>query len=87
MIAMLLAAQLTAVPADGTRTVIIDPPSRGDLIHRRPAASTCFGGAGRLEASFGTPAALYRKGDRPAVGLRKWADYPNGTFCRVEASR
>jgi hypothetical protein len=34
-----------------------------------------------MEASLTEPTALYRKGDRPAKGLKRWADYPDAKAC------
>jgi hypothetical protein len=91
MIALLLAAQISAAALPRGLPLETIPPPRGELIRVLPLpasrAASCFGGAGRVEVGFAEPTALYRQGDRPAVGLRKWADYPTGSFCRVEAQR
>jgi hypothetical protein len=86
MIALVLAAQLIA--ADVPR----NPPGafvspRAEIIQTLPRATACMGGVGRLEASLAEPAALYRKGDRPAKGLRRWADYPQASVCLIGAAR
>jgi hypothetical protein len=94
MIAMLLAAQLSAEIVRGMPVDVVPPrdaalvrmaaaPGIG-FVRRLPVAKSCPG-AGRMEASLAEPAALYRRGDRPAVALRKWVDYPDGQFCQVEA--
>jgi hypothetical protein len=92
MIAMLLAAQITAVavPQGLPLEAILPPrgyitPRIGNGIVRALPAKSCPG-AGRMETSFAEPAALYRRGDRPAVMLRKWVDYPEGRYCHVEAA-
>jgi hypothetical protein len=88
MIALLLAAQLSAA-APQAQPFAIAPAARGDFIQlrQRPKASNCLGSIGQMEVSFAQPAALYRKGDRPARGFRKWADYPEPMLCAVEAGR
>jgi hypothetical protein len=94
MIAMLLAAQLSAEIVRGMPVDVVPPrdpalvrmaaaPGIG-FVRRLPVAKSCPG-AGRMEASLAEPTALYRHGDRPAVALRKWVDYPDGQFCQVEA--
>lgn len=94
MIAMLMAAQLSAEIMGGMPVEVVPPrdaalvrmaaaPGAG-LVRRLPVAKSCPG-AGRMEVSLAEPAALYRHGDRPAVGLRKWVDYPEGRLCQVEA--
>ena len=98
MIALLLAAQLSAdivrgMPADiappstlrGGIARIVPYPGSGILV-RRPQAGDCpF--AGRVETSLTSPTALYRKGDRPAKGLKNWVDFPEGQLCLVETAR
>jgi hypothetical protein len=90
MLALLLAAQITAAPAPQGLPLDVIPPPRGyimplpGLIRGLPA-KTCAG-AGRMEASFGKPIALYRTGDRPAKRLLRWADYPDPRICAVEAA-
>ena len=88
MIALLLAAQLSAA-APQAQPPAITPPAKGDFIQlrQRPKATNCLGNIGRMEVSFAQPAALYRKGDRPAQGLRKWADYPEPMLCAIETDR
>ena len=87
MIAMLLAAQITAAALPQGVPLETIPPPRGyfmplpGLIRALPAKNCP--GAGRLEVSFGKPIALYRYGDRPAKGLRRWADYPDPYICAV----
>ena len=83
MIALLLAAQLSAEIARGMPAEVIVPPRAG-LIRTVPGSQPrACPNAGRLEASLAEPMALYRKGDRPAIGLRKWADYPEGQRCLI----
>jgi hypothetical protein len=88
MIALLLAAQLSAATPQA-QTPDVVPPTRGDFVQllQRRKATSCIGNIGQMEISFAQPAALYRKGDRPARGLRKWADYPEPMLCAVEAGR
>jgi hypothetical protein len=81
MIALLLAAQLSADIARGPAAGI--PAPKSDLIRTLPKAQACFGGAGRMEVSLAQPTALYRSGDRPAAPLRKWVDYPEAQHCLV----
>jgi hypothetical protein len=95
MIAMLLAAQLSAaLPRDAAldQSPSFNSPAvrsafggRAGIITRLPALATCPG-AGRMEASLSQPAALYRRGDRPARMYLKWADYPDGRMCMVEVA-
>ena len=88
MIAMLLAAQIGAAALPQGLPLEAVPPPPGyiaraaGLLHVLPAR-TCPG-AGRVEASFGQPIALYRSGDRPAKALKHWADYPDPRSCLVE---
>jgi hypothetical protein len=94
MIAMLLAAQIAAALPQGLPLETI-PPARGsiapgragDIMRTGPAAKSCDLASGRLEVSMAQPAALYRKGDRPAKGFRNWVDYPQGQLCLVETGR
>lgn len=91
MIAMLLLAQLGAAQLMAAE-VPRNPPGnfvspRAEIIQTLPKAVACMGSAGRLEASLAEPAALYRKGDRPAKGLRRWADYPQASVCLVGSGR
>jgi hypothetical protein len=87
MIAMLLAAQLSAEIVRGMPADVIVPPRAGLIrIVPGPQPKACAN-AGRFEASLAEPTALYRKGDRPAVGLRKWADYPEGQRCLIGGAR
>jgi hypothetical protein len=98
MLALLLAAQITAAAAPQGLPLDVIPPPRGYVIPpprgyimplpgliRGLPAKTCAG-AGRMEASFGKPTALYRSGDRPAKPLARWADYPDPYICAVEAA-
>ncbi|HEX3366138.1 hypothetical protein [Phenylobacterium sp.] len=92
MIALLLAAQLSAQALPAAPAVqLFDAASQtrsSEIIRALPKKGVCGGpNAGRLEVSLAEPAALYRKGDRPAHGLKNWIDYPNGQLCLVEAAR
>jgi hypothetical protein len=97
MIAMLLAAQLSAEIARGMPIDQIPPPpnrarafivpTQGNgLVRIVPMLKDSCPGAGRVETSLAEPTALYRAGDRPAVALRRWVDYPEGRGCLVEAA-
>ncbi len=97
MIAMLLAAQLSAEIVRGMPAEAVAPP-RGETVQAvrvlpgfpgglvRILPSGNCPGAGRMETSLPEPTALYRKGDRPAKGLKNWADYPDPRMCLVEAA-
>jgi hypothetical protein len=90
MIAMLLAAQIGAAALPQGLALEAVPPPRGYIspttsVFRVLPARNCPG-AGRMETSFAKPAALYRSGDRPAKGLRRWADYPEPRLCAVEVA-
>jgi hypothetical protein len=94
MIAMLLAAQIAAAAVPHGMGIEAAPPPRGFVTPMRPdeiirtlPGKGCGASLGQTEVSFAQPAALYRKGDRPAKGLRDWIDYPNGQLCLVEAAR
>jgi hypothetical protein len=90
MIAMLLAAQITAAALPQGLPLEAVPPPRGyiapmgGLIRGLPAKNCP--GSGRMEASFRRPIALYRSGDRPAKPLLRWADYPDPRICAVEVA-
>jgi len=89
MIALLLAAQLSAAAPQAQPPAVV-PPAKGDFVQlqlQRRKATNCIGNIGQMEVSYVQPAAPYRHGDRPARGLRKWADYPEPMLCAVEASR
>jgi len=96
MIAMLLMAQLGAAqldrdfsraPADSAAAVADGPAQPAELLpafpglRARVVTSGRCPAAGRMEASTLEPLALYRKGDRPAKGLKNWADYPDAKAC------
>ena len=93
MIALFLAAQLGAatlpsiLPPEQIVLPRIVAASRGTVLQARPVAAGCVGSPGRVEASVAEPTALYRKGDRPAKGLRRWADYPEASMCLIGAGR
>lgn len=96
MIAMLLAAHLSAeimrgmpvdqMPPPRAARVDIVPTLGNGLIRVLPMQKGSCPGAGRMEVSLAEPTALYRAGDRPAVALRRWVDYPEGRYCHVEAA-
>jgi hypothetical protein len=96
MIALLLAAQLSAtfpqgvsldqVPPTNAARVHIVPTQGNGLIRVLPMLRGSCPGAGRMEASLAEPTALYRAGDRPAVALRRWVDYPEGRGCLAGAA-
>ena len=68
--------------AGGSRASMTMP--RGEpLTSQLPRKSVCKGDPARMEVSLAEPIALYRKGDRPAKGLKNWADYPDGVLCAV----
>jgi len=89
MIALLLATQIAATAAPAPPSVqrfVVG--SSNELIRVLPSKQVCMGHPGHVEVSLKTtPIALYRQGDRPPKGLRKWADYPDGALCAVEAGR
>lgn len=90
MIALLLATQLVGVAASNPNLQTFDSPAparASDLIRQLPHKAACKNDLGRLEVSFGQPVALYRQGDRPPKGLKKWADYPDGQICAVEDAK
>ena len=90
MIALLLAAQLSAQLPTNPHVQLFDatPPTRSsELIRTLPAKGVCAGAPGRMEVSLAQPAALYRKGDRPARVFGYWAAYPDGQLCLVEAAK
>jgi hypothetical protein len=83
---MLLIAQLSAVqtPAEimGARppSNFVTPQARSEIITRLKPAGPC-GAAGRMEAAYAVPTALYRHGDRPAKFYSRWQDYPDARGC------
>lgn len=89
MIGLLLATQLLAAAPAVPPQAPAAPPGRSDqqILHPLPARQACAGAPpGHVEVALpATPSALYRDGDRPVKGLRKWADYPDGVVCAVEA--
>lgn len=88
MIAMLLIAQLSAAPI--TPAVQQITPPRTELaasLLARPKAHPCIANLGRMEISLAEPTALYRKGDRPAKGLKEWASYPEPQLCLIGGAR
>lgn len=89
MIALLLAAQLSAALPINPHVQLFDapPPRSSELIRTLPAKGACVGAPGRMEVSLARPAALYRQGDRPAKVFNYWAAYPDGQVCLVEAVR
>lgn len=94
MIAMLLAAQIAAAAVPHSVGIETAPPPQGfitplrsDEIARTLPGKGCAPAVGQMEVSMAQPTALYRRGDRPARGLKNWVDYPDGQLCRVEATR
>jgi hypothetical protein len=90
MIALLLASHLVGIaPANPPPQNFVTPaPARAsELIRQLPHQAACKNDLGRLEASYATPAAVYRNGDRPGKVLKKWVDYPDGQICSVEAAK
>jgi hypothetical protein len=89
MIALLLASQIVGAAPASPPPGFVSPasPRASEIIRTLPAKAACRNDLGRLEASYATPAALYRQGDRPPKGLKNWADYPDGTLCAVEATK
>ena len=90
MIALLVATQLVGVVASSLnlQNFVSPAPLRAsELIRQLPHKAACKNDLGRLEASFATPAALYRQGDRPPKALKKWVDYPDGQLCAVEEAK
>lgn len=90
MIAMLLAAQISAATLPQATPLDTVLPPRGYIapagaLVRNLPAKACPG-SGRLETSFGSPTALYRRGDRPAKPLLRWVDYPDARHCLAEAA-
>jgi len=86
MIAMLLIAQLTAQAAPAMPAVQALAPRAETgslLIADRQKPHPCVANLGRMEVSLAQPTALYRKGDRPAKGLREWASYPKPELCLI----
>jgi hypothetical protein len=86
MIALLIASQLVGViPSNpNLQNFAVPPPAHGsEIIRQLPRKAVCKNDLGRVEVSFATPAALYRKGDRPAKPLQNWIDYPDGAVCLV----
>ena len=90
MIAILLAAQIAAAAVPQGSSPGIVPPPRGFItplrtneLVRTLRGHGCSGNIGRMEVSMAQPTALYRKGDRPAKGLKNWIDYPTGQLCLV----
>ena len=90
MIAMLLAAQISAevvrgMPAD----VVLPAPiivQSGELVrmHRFRQAKICSA-ASRLQTSFATPTLLYREQDRARTHFSKLKDLPPAEACLVGA--
>lgn len=90
MIALLLAAQLSAQAPPTPQVQLFKAPiqARTAGVVAALPSKACGAPLGRMEVSLLTqPAALYRQGDRPATGLKKWADYPDGQLCLVDDVR
>jgi hypothetical protein len=89
MLALVLAAQLTVQMPPVPQVQLFRWPvqSRTAGVISALPSKACGAALGRLEVSLAQPTALYRQGDRPAKGLRRWVDYPDGQLCRVEDAR
>jgi len=90
MLALVLAAQLSVQMPPTPPVQLFKAPvqtNAAGVISNLPSKA-CGAPLGRMEVSLPTqPTALYRQGDRPAKGLKKWADYPDGQVCLVEDAR
>ena len=91
MIAMLLAAQLSAESVRGMPADVVLPPKPAmresdDLIrmHRFRQAKICSA-ASRLQTSYATPTLLYREQDRARTHISKLKDLPPAEACLVGA--
>lgn len=91
MIAMLLAAQLSAVTVQGAPAAIALPRlavigENPDVVrmHRFRQAKICSA-ASRLQTSFATPTLLYREQDRARTRFSKLKDLPPAEACLVGA--
>jgi len=91
MIAMLLAAQLSAVAAPAApaaaalpRPVVIGESTELVRMHRFRQAKICSA-ASRLQTSFATPMLLYREQDRARTHFSKLKDLPPAEACLVGA--
>jgi hypothetical protein len=92
MIAMLLAAQLSAEIMRGAPTDVALPKAAvigesTELVrmHRFRQAKICSA-ASRLQTSFATPTLLYREQDRARTHFSKLKDLPPAEACLVGAS-
>lgn len=84
MIAMLLIAQLSAQAPILPAVQTLPPRAEaGAAFAARQKPHPCVANLGRMEVSTAEPTALYRKGDRPAKGLREWASYPAPQICLI----
>ena len=90
MIAMLLAAQLSAEVVRGAPADVVLPArpamvgESADLVrmHRFRQAKICSA-ASRLQTSFATPTLLYRQQDRARTHVSKLKDLPPAEACLV----
>ena len=92
MIAMLLAAQLSAevmrgAPADAAlpRSAVIGESTELVRMHRFRQAKICSA-ASRIHTSFATPTLLYREQDRARTHFSKLKDLPPAEACLVGAA-
>ena len=92
MIAMLLAAQLSAEVMRGMPADVVAPTGpaivqSGELVrmHRFRQAKICSA-ASRLQTSFATPTLLYREQDRARTHFSKLKDLPPAEACLVGAT-
>jgi len=84
MIAMLLIAQLSAQAPIVPAVQIVQPRTEAAMpLAARARPHPCIANLGRMEVSLAQPTALYRKGDRPAKGLRNWVAYPEPQLCLI----
>jgi hypothetical protein len=92
MIAILLAAQLSAVAVQGAppaamafpRLAIVGENADVVRMHRFRQAKICSA-ASRLQTSFATPTLLYREQDRARTHFSKLKDLPPAEACLVGA--
>jgi hypothetical protein len=89
MIAMLLAAQLSAEIVRGTPADVVRPKpavigESGEVVrmHRFRQAKVCSA-ASRLQTSYATPTLLYREQDRARTHVSKLKDLPPAEACLV----
>lgn len=92
MIAMLLAAQLSAEIVRGMPADVVLPRKpavreSAELLRFRQfrlATAGACSGASQLQTSTGTPTLLFREQDRAAARARKLQDLPPGELCLAQ---